>query len=267
MPKVIITVEYKGTRYSGWQTQNVRTQASSRRRLPAVQETIEFCLKQVLQEQVNLIGSGRTDAGVHAFNQAAHFTVSKAIQPLKLRLALNALLPEDIVVKRVAICENQDFHSRFHAKGKIYRYLIFNRVYPDVFCRDYAYYLPQALDIQAMRSAAKALVGRHDFKSFCASGSKVKNTVRVIRRLIIKRTAYNLQPGDGYERGKPLVIITIEGNGFLYNMVRVIVGTLLEIGRGRLEPRAVVEILRSRDRRQAGPTAPAKGLCLMRVRY
>jgi len=247
MRNLRIILQYDGTDYFGWQRQK-----SSRRTL---QETVEKVLYGILREKVKLIGAGRTDAGVHALAQVANFKTASAMAPQKLQLALNALLPPDIKVS--AITEVAfDFHSRFHAKQKTYRYTILNRSFSDVFLRNYVFlFLRARLDVKAMQKAAKKLVGSHDFSSFKAAGySRSKSNIRIIQKLTIRKKG-------------SFIIIEITGSGFLYKMVRGIVGTLIEIGRGKLPVESLQKILKEKKRTAAGPTAPACGLTLVKVEY
>ena len=239
MPNTRLTIAYDGTNYAGWQIQkNAR----------AVQGIIEKALRKVLNENVKLIGAGRTDSGVHAKGQVANFKSKKDFT----LTALNANLPEDIaIIKIKRVREN--FHSRFDAKGKVYRYMILNSRIGDPLARRFCWRVPWPLDVSRMKKEANTLIGKHDFKAFQAK-SVIKNTVRTIKRLNIKK------------KGR-FVTIDIEANGFLYNMVRNIVGTLVEIGRGYFPKGSMKRILHSRSRRQAGPTAPAQGLTLLRVLY
>jgi len=222
MRNIKLTIEYDGTAYAGWQTQkNSKT----------VQQTIEDALRKLFKERIKIIGSGRTDAGVHALGQVANFSIKHAISTDNLQKALNSNLPKDIVVTSIKET-GKNFHSRFDVKAKVYRYTILNRAYPSALLKDRVYFYPHKLDINLMKKMAKSLLGRHDFKRFCNSASITKDTVRTIKRIDIKRTK------DG------LVYIDIEADGFLYNMVRRIVGSLVN-----------------------GSTAPARGLCLIEVKY
>jgi tRNA pseudouridine38-40 synthase len=252
MRNIKLTIEYDGTNYSGWQRQNSpQPSVLSRSQPKTIQETIEKALQKILQEEIRLIGSGRTDAGVHAKKQIANFKTNCAISLQKLQKALNSLLPDDIVivgVKEVPL----GFHSRFWAKSKVYRYAILNRKYPSCFLRHYTCFYPYDLDLEKMRQGARELLGRHNFKSFCGSAASTKNTVRVLKDIRINK------------RGR-FIYIDIEAEGFLRNMARNIVGTLLEIGRGRSFN--IKKLLSKEDRTQAGPTAAAKGLCLIKVKY
>ena len=246
-----LTCEYDGTRFNGWQIQ------SSRHR--TVQGEIEKAIRSVFGKHLTLAGSGRTDSGVHALGQTAHFKVASRMTTDEMTRALNARLPEDI-----SLLSAQDvpltFHSRFSAKRKIYRYVILNRKIPSALSRHFALYIPAKLNVRAMRKAAQDLLGRKDFRCFMASdpalrrSGRVKDTVRQIYRLDIEKR------GD-------MIALEVEANGFLYKMVRNIVGTLLDVGKGRLSPEDIRRILRSKDRDLAGATAPAHGLFLVQVTY
>jgi tRNA pseudouridine38-40 synthase len=254
MRNLKLTVEYDGTNYCGWQIQG-RCPSKS------IQETIERVLRKILQEKIHLIASGRTDAGVHAQAQVANFKTKSNISLEKLQRALNGLLPGGISISKIEEVPF-DFHSRFAAKSKVYRYSILNRKFPSALLRNRVYFYPYPLDIKLMHQEARCLLGRHDFKSFCASGSGTKSTIRTIRNISIRIKRYTL-----YTIRHTLIIIDIEADGFLYNMARNIVGTLMEIGRGRFPKGSLKEILNSKDRKLAGPTVPACGLCLLKVNY
>ncbi|MFH1355174.1 MAG: tRNA pseudouridine(38-40) synthase TruA [Candidatus Omnitrophota bacterium] len=242
-----LRIEYDGTDYAGWQVQKNRRKT--------IQETLETALRKILQEKVRIIASGRTDAGVHAQGQVANFKTKSAITLDRLQMALNGILPDDIKVAKIEE-ERLEFNSCLNAKSKIYSYSILNRRYPSPLLRRKVYFYHYPLDIGLMRREARSLLGRHDFSAFCASGSGAKDGVRRIKRISIR-----------HSKKPELFTIDIEANGFLYNMVRNIVGTLLEIGRGKLARGSLKKILRSRDRKLAGPTAPACGLCLLKVHY
>lgn len=247
MPRNIkLILEYDGTPYYGWQSQ-----AGSGR--PTVQETVEQAITQVGQEEVALASSGRTDAGVHAYGHVANFATEHSMPPEAWAPALNHLLPPDI---RVLSSEEAplDFHSRYSAAGKVYHYLILNRHAPSALERNRAWHVPQELNLAAMRRAARFLVGTHDFSAFRASACGARNPVRTLRSLAIRKS------GD-------VVEVRLEADAFLHHMARNIVGTLLEVGLGRFQPRDVKDILVSRDRKRAGRTAPAQGLYLVRVHY
>ncbi len=247
MRNIKLTIEYDGTRYSGWQCQNNRQSKKT------IQETIEKALRKILREKVKIIASGRTDAGVHAAAQIANFKTVKTIPARNLQRALNSALPADIVITKVEEAR-LDFHSRFSARSKIYRYTILNQPHPSAFLRNTAYFYPHPLDIILMRKEAKCLIGRHDFAAFCASNSSAKSTIRTIKKISINKVSQ-------------LIIIDIQADGFLYNMARNIAGTFVEIGRGRFKKGALKKIILSRNRSLAGPTAPACGLCLVKVNY
>jgi len=241
-----LTIAYDGSAYHGWQYQ------------PG-QRTVEGQLRRVLspvtQTKVALLAAGRTDAGVHARGQVANFRTESDIATGRLRRAVNSRLPRDIIVRRIDEV-GPEFHATRDAMGKHYRYSVWADTGKPPFDEAaYVYHFYRPFDLQAARSAAAVLVGRHDFKAFETSGSQVrKSTVRTIRRLDVRR--------DGSR-----VWLDVEGDGFLYNMVRNIVGTLLEIARGRWDPEETKKIVESRDRRNAGPTAPAHGLTLWQVFY
>lgn len=240
-----LTIQYEGTRYKGWQSQK-STDITIQGKLNAVFSELEG-------KAVELQGSGRTDAGVHAVGQVAsvHLSVDKTIP--EILAYVNHYLPEDIGV--VAMEEVEDrFHARLLAVRKTYRYRIFNSSAPNVFDRRWMYTIEEPLDIEAMKEAAAYLEGTHDFGAFCTNRQKKKSAVRTIDKIEIQK-----------EQEK--VTISITGNGFLHNMVRIIVGTLTEVGTKKRRPEAVVEILESRKRENAGITMPAKGLTLWSVEY
>jgi tRNA pseudouridine38-40 synthase len=242
-----LTVSYDGTDFHGWQVQ-----AGQR----TVQGVIEESLARILGERVPVLAAGRTDAGVHAEGQVISFRAATSIPPEGIAGALNAALPEDVAVLDCARAP-AGFHATFHATGKVYRYVILSSRTPRPLLRRTAWRVPARLDLRRMREAARALVGRHDFRSFRTNPGLEEDrgsTVRSLRRLDLRR------------RGE-LVVLELEGDGFLYNMVRSIVGTLVQVGRGTWPPGRVGEALRARDRRAAGPTAPARGLTLVSVEY
>jgi tRNA pseudouridine38-40 synthase len=247
MRNIRLTLQYDGTHYLGWQRQ-----ASTDN---TIQTIVEKILSNILQEKVHITAAGRTDTGVHARQQVANFKTQNPISLRELQHGLNALLPDDIKVASVTAAA-PDFHSRFSALEKTYQYTILNRAHSDVFVRNHVYHYGIAkLNISRMRAASRLLVGRHDFTSFKTTGTaKNKSNIRTIKRISIARKG-------------SLIIIQMTGEGFLYKMVRGIVGTLIEIGRGKLSVKSVQSILKSKDRAIAGPTAPACGLCLLRVKY
>ena len=244
MRRVKLVLSYDGTAYGGSQRQ---------KNAPTIQQTLEEALRKILKEKVRLLFAGRTDAGVHAEGQVAAFSTRRKIPLRGLKRGLNAMLPKDIVVRSAAQVPS-DFHPRFRPSLKEYRYTIWNHPVPTPFLREYAFHVPQPLNLPAMRHAARFLVGKHNFKSFQASDQKRRSSVRTLRRLAVRR------------RG-PLIRMNFQGDGFVYRMVRNIVGTLLEVGKGRRSPGEIFRLLSKKDRRLAGPTAPAKGLCLVRVTY
>lgn len=246
MPNLKLEIEYDGTNYAGWQVQAHRNKKS-------IQEVLEKTLRKILQEKVRLVTSGRTDAGVHALAQVANFKTSSSIAPDRLRVALNGLLPDDISINKVEEAA-ENFHSRFDAKSKIYRYTILNRAYPSALLRNTVYFYAYPLDVKLMQKEAVCLLGAHDFKSFQASDKKERGSKRTIKKLRITKCSDS-------------IYFDIEADGFLYNMVRNIVGTLIEIGRGRFPGGSLKKILLAKNRRLAGPTVPARGLCLIKVKY
>ncbi len=244
MRNIRLEIEYDGTNYCGWQVQ---------RKTNSVQQTLEKTLRKILQEEIKLIASGRTDAGVHAQAQVANFKTNSSIPLTNLQRALNGLLPDDLVITGIEEAR-LDFHSRFDAKSKIYRYTILNRAWPCAHLRNRVYFCPYPLNIKLMQDESRILLGRHNFRSFQATGSTEKNPVRTIKKL-------KITPDSAF------IHIDIEADGFLYNMARSIVGTLIEVGRGKIKKGDLKAILLAKNRRLAGPTAPAKGLCLMKVNY
>ena len=241
-----ITLEYDGSKYSGWQIQQ-NTSAT-------IQQKVEEALTKINQSKVSIIGAGRTDAGVHAAGQTANFFLDVDIPANKVPLALNSELPDDIICKK-AEKVNADFHSRYNARGKKYRYRILNSNFNSVFVRNFVYNVHKKLDLKLMQRAARTFEGSHDFAALCAAGSSVESTVRNIYSLEL----YAVDNGE--------IWIDVIGNGFLYNMIRILAGTLIETG---LKKRALPElknILQSCDRNNAGFTAPAQGLTLMEVFY
>ncbi len=246
MRHIKLTLAYDGTDYHGWQVQ-------ARDRGPTVQGMLEEAWHRLTGERVRVTGAGRTDAGVHALGQVAHLATNSRIPADRVPHALNSVLPPDIVVGE-AVEVDAGFHARFGATGKTYTYRIWNHPFPDPFTRRYAWHIPYPLDLTAMQQAAGALVGTHDFRALCATGSPVRNYVRTVFACAVAQQ-------------EQLLSITISGNGFLYNMVRIIVGTLVEVGRGKLNEGALAAAIRSGRREDAGPTAPPHGLFLVRVDY
>lgn len=240
MKRVMLVVAYDGTDYHGWQLQPG---------VPTIEGELNRALNELLGEEIQVIGASRTDSGVHALCNAAVFDTDTKIPPEKLSYALNQRLPEDIRIQR-SVEVAFDFHPRHCSSKKTYEYRILNREFPLPTKRRYAHFTYVHLDEERMQRGAQYLVGEHDFKSFCSTAAVVETTVRTLYSLAVKR--------EGEE-----IIIRVSGSGFLYNMVRIIAGTLMEIGRGNIEPEKMQEILEAKDRTAAGPTAPACGLTLV----
>ncbi len=244
MRKIHLIVEYDGTDYAGWQRQsNAMT----------VQEWLEKAVKKLTGETVCVHGASRTDAGVHALGQSAHFETESRIPADKFSFALNTILPPDIRVSRSEEVD-ADFHSRFSGKGKRYRYLFYAAPHAGALNRRTHAHVIYPLDVNKMATEAETLVGTHDFGAFAASGSVVKDTVRTIYRAEVTQNGPEIQ-------------LIVEGNGFLYNMVRIIAGTLIGVGSGKVEPGAFRRAIESGSRLDLGITAPAHGLTLMEVFY
>lgn len=242
--RVRLIIAYDGTNYCGWQVQiNGIT----------VEEIINKTLTELLGEEIAVIGASRTDSGVHALGNVAVFDTETKIPPEKISFALNQRLPNDIRIQKseeVAL----DFHPRYCDSIKTYEYKILNCRFDIPTCRLYTHFVYMPLDVEKMKKAAEYIVGEHDFASFCSSGSQVENTVRTVYSLEVQKS------GD-------IISVKISGNGFLYNMVRIIVGTLLKVGLGIYPPEYVEEILEAKDRYKAGPKAPACGLTLVGIEY
>ena len=246
MRNIMMTLSYDGTFYHGFQKQ-------SRTALNTVQQELETALSTLTQEDVIVYGSGRTDSGVHAKGQVINFHTGSRITAERLPLAVNSLLPRDIVAleaKDVA----QDFHARYGAKRKLYRYTIYNAPYLSPFWRHYAYHVPVKLDVDKMVEAAESFVGTHNFHGFCAKDTAITD---------FTRTIYSCH----LEKQDSLLFITVAGNGFLYNMVRIMAGTLLEVGQNKRDTHDIAYLLENGDRKLAGMTLPPQGLCLVAVEY
>ena len=239
-----LVIAYDGTRFFGWERQPGKD---------TIQGKLEAVLGQLQGKPVNVIGAGRTDAGVHARAMTANVVLDVTETPEAIRDYLNRYLPDAIAVREVKEAGPR-FHARYNALGKTYRYTCFDGDVKPVFDRKYVTILDHSPNVERMRQAAEYLVGEHDFASFCGNPRMKKSTVRLVDSITV-------------ERRKDRVIFTLHGTGFLQNMVRIIVGTLLEVGRGYWPPEQVQAILEAKDRRQAGPTAPPEGLCLMKVDY
>ncbi len=243
-----MTLAYEGTAYCGWQLQPGKA---------TVQGTLEEALQRIVGSRVQVTGSGRTDAGVHALGQVASFRCATRLGPDVLRRAINANTPDDIFVREITEAA-LDFHAIRCATAKRYRYQIQEGVHRDLFSRAFCWYVPQTLDVERMSQGAEHLLGTHDFRSFEAAGAPRKTSVRTVRELTVQRVSH-----DHSER----MVIEIEANGFLYNMVRNIVGSLVMVGRGERSAEWMRSVLAGLDRSAAGPTAPAHGLTLLLVRY
>ncbi len=245
MRNIKLSIQYDGTKYDGWQKQGNTDKT--------IQGKIETVLSKILNESIEISGSGRTDSGVHAYNQVANFYAKSSITLDELIRKTNISLPNDIVIKSAEIVD-ESFHSRYNAKGKKYLYRIWNSKCRNPFLDRYCTHYIDKLDITAMKIAAEYLIGEHDFSSFTTQKSKKKSMVRTI---------YSID----FNVNNELIEIIFFGNGFLYNMVRIISGTLLEVGHGKISPSDANEILNKKDRSFAGYTAPAKGLFLYEVEY
>jgi len=245
MRNIKLLIEYDGTSYLGWQVQP---------KGPTIQGILEEKLGLLTGEKIQLFGSGRTDSGVHAICQVAHFKTGSSMDTHRMQRALNSLLPPDIVIQKMEEVE-ESFHARRHSKSKVYEYRILNRNLRSVFHRGYVWHIPQKLDFKEMEKATQYLIGELDFSSFRSVGSPTRTTVRKVTRA-------------EWKRGRSgLVRFEIEANGFLKQMVRAIIGTLVEVGKGRMNAVEFRRILESKERSKAGPTAPAHGLFLKEVKY
>ena len=244
MRNIKLIIEYDGKGFNGWQKQPNKLN---------IQGEIERAIKEVTGEEVELNASGRTDAGVHAISQVANFKTESNIDINKIPIALNSKLKKSIIIKKAEEVD-LNFHARYNAKGKKYRYIINNSLVGSAIYRDLEYNFPIKLDVEKMKHAAKYFEGEHDFKAFRSSGTSNKNSVREIYKVEIK---------EENER----IILEFTGNGFLYNMVRIMVGTLMDVGLGKIKPESIKDIIDSKERTKAGKTAPAQGLYLVEVYY
>jgi len=245
MPNFKITIEYDGSAYHGWQRQ-----AADR----TIQGEIENALMIMTGDSITVIGSGRTDAGVHALNQTSNFRCATSLTPEAFLKGLNSLLPEDIVITSCKVVPEK-FHARYDVKSKVYHYRILNRLLPTAISRQYAWHIRKKLDLGAMKEALCCIIGSHDFKAFEGTGSPRVSTVRCILNADLIKTDHDY------------MVLKIEGDGFLKFMVRNIVGTLVDVGLGKITPDDFKQILISKDRNLAGITAPAHGLFLIEVKY
>ncbi len=244
MRNIKLTIEYDGKDFNGWQKQPTKLN---------IQGTIEQAIKQITGEDVELNASGRTDAGVHALGQVANFKTNSQIPIEKFAIAINSKLKRSIVIKKAEEVDER-FHSRLSCKKKTYRYIINNSPEGTAIYRNLETHIPQKLDLSQMKKAIKYFEGEHDFKAFKASGTSSKSSVRTIYK------------ADIYQENEK-IFIEITGNGFLYNMVRIIVGTLVEVGLGKIKPEKIINIIQQGKRENAGKTFPPNGLYLLKVMY
>ena len=245
MKRIKLTVAYDGTNYHGWQVQpNAVT----------IEGKLNEAISELTKETIQVIGASRTDAGVHALGNVAVFDTESRIPGGKFSYALNQRLPDDIVIQQSQEVD-KDFHPRYCTCEKTYEYVILNRKFPLPEYRNTAFFYYGDLDIKAMQEATKAFLGKHDFAGFCSAGAQDKTTVRTIYELTVEK------------KDNDMICIRVRGNGFLYNMVRIIAGTLLEVGKGNIEAKSLENRIAAADRSQAGPTAPARGLKLIRIQY
>ncbi|PKM90576.1 MAG: tRNA pseudouridine(38-40) synthase TruA [Firmicutes bacterium HGW-Firmicutes-12] len=246
MRNIKMTLSYDGTQYHGFQVQKGT-------RLKTVQGELEKALRILAGEKITIYGSGRTDAGVHALGQVINFNTISRIPEGKFAFAMNSVLPRDIVVWQ-AEDVSTEFHARYSAKKKTYCYTVYNDRHFSPFWRQYAFHIPIELDFESLSQGAKRFHGEHDFSTFCSNNTSIKGYVRTIYDFSV-------------EKEGPLLKFTVTGSGFLFNMVRIMTGTLLEIGEKKKAPEDIVAILAAKDRRAAGMTLPPQGLCLHSVEY
>jgi len=244
MKNIKLTIEYNGKDFNGWQKQPNKLN---------IQGEIERAIKEITGEEVDLIASGRTDAGVHALNQVANFKTNSQFDVKKYPIALNSKLKKSIRIKDAEEVEER-FHSRYNCKQKTYRYIINNSEYGTAIYRNFEYHIPNELDFEEMKKAIQYFEGEHDFKGFKASGTSSKSSVRTIYKTDIKKEG---------ER----IVIELTGNGFLYNMVRIISGTLVDVGLGKIKAKDISDIIKSKERTRAGKTLPPYALYLVEVEY
>ncbi len=244
MRNIKLTIEYDGKKFGGWQKQPTKLN---------IQGEIEQAIKDITGEVVELTASGRTDSGVHSLGQVANFKTNSHIEIEKMAVAINSRLKKSIVIKKAEEVD-ENFHARYNCKGKKYRYIINNSSQGSAIYRDLECHIPQNLDVEKMKKAIKYFEGEHDFRGFRASGTSSKNSIRVIYKAEVK------QEGER-------IIIELTGNGFMYNMVRIISGTIVDVGLGKIKPEQIPEIIDDKDRNKAGKTLPAHGLYLVEVYY
>lgn len=241
-----LTLAYDGSKYNGFQKQSKHPEKT-------IQGKLENVLSQLFKEEIQIIGSGRTDAGVHSRGQVCNFHAKHFIELDELLLYLRTYLPQDIAIIHLGTASER-FHARYHVVGKRYSYTLDNGLFPDPFTLKFAYHIPEKLNLNAMQEAADLLLGQHDFKAFTSLKSKTKSTIRTINRIDIAQ--------EGQK-----IILTYEGNGFLQHMVRILTGTLIEIGQGKRAISSITDLLEGKVRSQAGFKAPAHGLCMEKVLY
>lgn len=245
MRNIKIIIEYDGTNYLGWQKQPQG---------PTVQVEIEKALKNMTGESISILGSGRTDSGVHAFAQVANFKTNSNIKSKEFQMGLNSSLPIDITISD-ATEVNPDFHAQFSSKSKIYIYKILNNDFPSALIRKRAWFMPLVLDVDKMQEAAQYLIGEHDFKAFSQSGIEVKTTVRNVLNVSLEQKENNI------------ILFSIEATGFLKRMVRLIIGTIVQVGKGKITPLDFAEILKTGEKTKFVYAAPPQGLYLKEVKY
>ncbi len=244
MRNVKLIIEYDGSGYVGWQRQLSG---------PSIQASIEACLRTMTGENIKLLGSGRTDSGVHALGQVANFKTESGLSAAEIQKGLNSMMPRDIVITSAEEAE-PGFHAQLSARSKTYVYRILNRPFPSALLRDRAWFMPYPLEVRFMDEAARALVGRHDFRAFAQSGATVKSTVRTVLRA-------------GIESRDEILEFSIEADGFMKRMVRLIVGTLVQVGKEKITPAQFKKILDSGEKTKFVHAAPARGLYLKEVKY
>lgn len=244
MKNIKLTIEYEGTNYAGWQRQKNAT---------TIQQKLEDAIEKLTGRQVEVIGSSRTDAGVHARGFTANFFTDSTIPASSFREAINSKLPYDIVILNSEEADI-DFHARYSCVGKQYSYTILNRVQPIALGRNYVYHYKRTLDFEAMNKSCSYFIGKHDFAAFRSTGSSVKTSTRTVHRAWLEK------------QGEKITFY-VEADGFLYNMVRIMIGTLIDVGINKIFPEDIADIIEAKDRNRAGNTAPASGLCLEVVYY
>jgi len=244
MRNIKLTIAYDGTNYSGWQRQINAV---------GIEQKVEMAVNQIFNKKIKIIGCSRTDKGVHALGQVALMQIDSSIEARRIPGALNSKLPVDIVVTE-AIEVTDDFHPRYSVKNKTYEYNIYNDRYINPQLRLYYLHILNKLDVNSMKKTCKYFEGTHDFKGFCSIKTAAKSTIRTINNLTVTSD-------------DNLIKVTVNGDGFLYNMVRIIVGTLIDVGRGKIKPEQIEEIIQSKERTKAGKTALAKGLVLKKINY